>query len=159
MPYRSLRLGGPLLQSLPPQISGLTGLTALFLESRRQVPVEVLCNRLLPLAPGELVACSYAAQLRLQLGEHSILGWTDACIGERVHALAVVSALSCRSRLGAPCPSHRLAGLKRLQIMGGMAPPAFLPRLAAFTNLFALDISRCGTQSRQAALRVQAALP
>lgn len=43
---------------------------------------------------------------------------------------------------GRACPSCRLAGLKRLQIMGGMAPPAFLPRLAAFTNLFALDISR-----------------
>jgi hypothetical protein len=81
---RSLRLGSPLLQTLPLQLSTLTGLTSLYLESRRQVPVEMLCDRLLPLAPG----------------------------------------------------------LRRLHVMSGMAPPAFLPHLAAFTSLDALDVSR-----------------
>lgn len=66
--YRSLRLGGPLLQALPPQISGLTRLTALFLESRRRVPAEMLCNRLLPLALGELVRRGTSVSItRLQL--------------------------------------------------------------------------------------------
>lgn len=50
---RLLRLSSPTLATLPACLSTLAGLSALFLESRRQLPADLLCGRLLPLAPGE----------------------------------------------------------------------------------------------------------